>query len=102
MMTGFTQMAANFTDMSNSIGQLVQTSAASASAGSSSDQKPFQKPSAFTGKLGGADARRFLAAFSLYAQSQRATVNVGQTGGGWVREDGLWNRSALTFMQDDA
>uniref|UniRef100_A0A0W0F8D9 Putative reverse transcriptase-rnase h-integrase n=1 Tax=Moniliophthora roreri TaxID=221103 RepID=A0A0W0F8D9_MONRR len=46
-----TQMIAGFNQMSQNISQLVQTSAAAASASTSSDQKPFQKPSAFTGKL---------------------------------------------------
>ncbi|ESK81001.1 hypothetical protein Moror_7608 [Moniliophthora roreri MCA 2997] len=88
--------------MSHNISQLVQTSAAATSASTPSDQKPFQKPSAFTGKLGGANACQFIAAFSLYAQSQRAVLNRANADGTWARDDGLWIRLALTFMQDDA
>ncbi|ESK81841.1 hypothetical protein Moror_9637, partial [Moniliophthora roreri MCA 2997] len=76
-----TQMIAGFNQMSQNISQLVQTSAAAASASTSSDQKPFQKPSAFTGKL---------------------ALNRANADGTWAREDGLWIRLALTFMQDDA
>ncbi|ESK83987.1 hypothetical protein Moror_7488 [Moniliophthora roreri MCA 2997] len=97
-----TQMVAGFNQMSQNISQLVQTSAAATSASTSLDQKPFQKPSTFTGKLGGADAHQFLAAFLLYAQSQRAALNRANADGTWAREDSLWIHLALTFMQDDA
>uniref|UniRef100_A0A0W0FN72 Putative reverse transcriptase-rnase h-integrase n=1 Tax=Moniliophthora roreri TaxID=221103 RepID=A0A0W0FN72_MONRR len=51
MVASFNQMSEGLNQMLQNISQLVQTSAAAASASTSSDQKPFQKPSAFTGKL---------------------------------------------------
>ncbi|KAI3614855.1 hypothetical protein WG66_003355 [Moniliophthora roreri] len=102
MVADFNQMSEGLNQMSQNISQLVQTSATATSASTPLDQKPFQKPSAFTGKLGGANACRFIAAFSLYVQSQRAALNRANADRTWARDDGLWICSALTFMQDDA
>ncbi|ESK82584.1 hypothetical protein Moror_3665 [Moniliophthora roreri MCA 2997] len=68
------------TNLSNAVTQMVASFnqiTASASALTSSDQKLFQKPSVFTGKLDGTNAHQFLAAFSLYAQSKRVALNRG-------------------------
>ncbi|KAI3614279.1 hypothetical protein WG66_000055 [Moniliophthora roreri] len=79
IVAGFNQMSEGLNQMSQNISQLVQTR-----------------------KLGGANACQFIAAFSLYAQSQRAALNRANADGTWARDDGLWIHSALTFMQDDA
>ncbi|EJF55392.1 hypothetical protein DICSQDRAFT_141950 [Dichomitus squalens LYAD-421 SS1] len=64
--------------------------------------KAVQKPSLFKGGQGG-EARRFLAAFTLWAMSQGSTLNhVDATGNTISAHDDQWIRAVLSFMQDSA
>ncbi|EJF59605.1 hypothetical protein DICSQDRAFT_64916 [Dichomitus squalens LYAD-421 SS1] len=64
--------------------------------------KAVQKPSPFKGEQGG-EARRFLAAFTLWAMSQGSTLNhVDATGNAISARDDQWIRAVLSFMQDSA
>ncbi|EJF61810.1 hypothetical protein DICSQDRAFT_136328 [Dichomitus squalens LYAD-421 SS1] len=64
--------------------------------------KAVQKPSPFKGEQGG-EARRFLAAFTLWATSQGSTLNhVDATGNAISTRDDQWIRAVLSFMQDSA
>ncbi|EJF62762.1 hypothetical protein DICSQDRAFT_135718 [Dichomitus squalens LYAD-421 SS1] len=67
-----------------------------------SSLKAIQKPSAFKGEQGG-EARRFLAAFTLWAMSQGSTLNhVDAMGNAISARDDQWIRAVLSFMQDSA
>ncbi|EJF55435.1 hypothetical protein DICSQDRAFT_73994 [Dichomitus squalens LYAD-421 SS1] len=67
-----------------------------------SSLKAVQKPSAFKGEQGG-EARRFLAAFTLWAMSQGSTLNhVDAMGNAISARDDQWIRAVLSFMQDSA
>lgn len=57
----------------------------------------FAKPQVYKGATG-ADARRFLAGFSCYAQSTGAQLNTPQG----LRIDHLWIHAALGYLQDEA
>ncbi|EJF61046.1 hypothetical protein DICSQDRAFT_170590 [Dichomitus squalens LYAD-421 SS1] len=64
--------------------------------------KAVQKPSPFKGEQGG-EARRFLAAFTLWAMSQGSTLNhVNAMGNAISARDDQWIRAVLSFMQDSA
>lgn len=64
--------------------------------------KVVQKPAAFTGVQGG-EARRFLAAFTMWAMSQGASLNVLDPNGDPLQaRDDQWIRTVLSYMQDDA
>ncbi|EJF60226.1 hypothetical protein DICSQDRAFT_63244 [Dichomitus squalens LYAD-421 SS1] len=68
-----------------------------------SSLKAVQKPSPFKGEQGG-EARRFLAAFTLWAISHwGSTLNhVDATGNAISARDDQWIRAVLSFMQDSA
>jgi Retrotransposon gag protein len=67
-----------------------------------SKAKAVQKPSPFKGEHG-SDARRFLAAFTMWAMAQGTSLNVvDQQGNAVDRRDMEWIRAALSFLQDDA
>lgn len=67
-----------------------------------SKAKAVQKPSPFKG-LQGSDARRFLAAFTMWAMAQGTALNtVDQQGTPVDRRDSEWIRAALSYLQDDA
>lgn len=61
----------------------------------------IQRPAAFKGTRG-VDARRFLAAFTTYAQGAGSSLNIRQPGGGWHIQHTKWIASALSFLEDDA
>ncbi|EJF60333.1 hypothetical protein DICSQDRAFT_137645 [Dichomitus squalens LYAD-421 SS1] len=64
--------------------------------------KAVQKPSPFKGEQGG-EARRFLAAFTLWAMSQGLTLNhVDAMGNAISARDDQWIQAVLSFMQDSA
>ena len=64
--------------------------------------KAVQKPSPFKGEQG-SDARRFLAAFTMWAEVQGTALNVvDQQGNAVDRRDSEWIRAALSYLQDDA
>jgi hypothetical protein len=67
-----------------------------------SKAKAVQKPSPFKGEQG-SDARRFLAAFTMWAAAQGTALNiVDQQGNAVDRRDSDWIRAALSYLQDDA
>ena len=67
-----------------------------------SKAKTVQKPSPFKGEHG-SDARRFLAAFTMWAMAQGTGLNVVDRQGNAVdRRDLEWIRAALSYLQDDA
>jgi hypothetical protein len=71
-------------------------------ANSLSKAKSVQKPSPFKGEHG-TDARRFLAAFTMWAMAQGTALNVvDQQGTAIDRCDMEWIRAALSYLQDDA
>jgi hypothetical protein len=62
----------------------------------------IQRPLPFKGKRG-ADARRFLAAFAMWAMVQGPALNtVDQQGDAVDRRDAEWIRTALSYLQDEA
>ena len=64
--------------------------------------KLVNRPAPFSGERGD-DARRFLAAFTLWGMSQGAGLNVlDEQGTAIRRRDAEWIRAALSFLQDDA
>ncbi|EJF55521.1 hypothetical protein DICSQDRAFT_17170, partial [Dichomitus squalens LYAD-421 SS1] len=64
--------------------------------------KAVQKPSPFKGKQGG-EARRFLAAFTLWAMSQGSTLNHVDAMGNTISAcNDQWIWAVLSFMQDSA
>ena len=67
-----------------------------------SKAKAVQKPSPFKGEQG-SDARRFLAAFTMWGMAQGTALNVvDQHGDAVDRRDMEWICAALSYMQDDA
>jgi hypothetical protein len=67
-----------------------------------SKAKAVQKPSPFKGEQG-SDARRFLAAFTMWAAAQGTALNVvDQQGNAVGRRDADWIRAALSYLQEDA
>jgi hypothetical protein len=67
-----------------------------------SKAKSVQKPSPFKGEHG-SDARRFLAAFTMWGMVQGTALNVvDQQGNAVDRRDTEWIRAALSYLQDDA
>lgn len=64
--------------------------------------KAVQKPAPFKGEQGG-EARRFLAAFTMWAMTQGASLNHLDAAGNAVgpRND-QWIRTVLSYLQDDA
>jgi hypothetical protein len=67
-----------------------------------SKAKAVQKPSPFKGEHG-SDARRFLAAFTMWATVQGTALNtVDQQGNTVDRRDVEWIRAALSYLQDEA
>jgi hypothetical protein len=67
-----------------------------------SKAKAVQKPSPFKGEQG-SDARRFLAAFTMWAMAQGTTLNIVDRQGGYVEgRDMEWICAALSYLQDDA
>lgn len=63
--------------------------------------KTVQRPAPFKGTRG-ADARRFLAAFTIWAMSLKEDMSIKGINGVWVPNHELWIRSALSFMEDNA
>jgi hypothetical protein len=61
----------------------------------------FQKPADFKGDST-MDARRFLAQFRLFATNSGTMLNTLDANGLLVRDDGLWVRSALSFLKEKA
>jgi hypothetical protein len=71
-------------------------------ANSLSKVKAVQKPSPFKGEQG-SDARRFLAAFTMWGLAQGTALNVvDQQGNAVDRRETEWIRAALSYLQDDA
>ena len=67
-----------------------------------SSSKAVQKPASFSGEQGG-EARRFLAAFTMWAMTQGASLNRLDANGIAVGpKDDQWIRTVLSYMQDDA
>ena len=67
-----------------------------------SKAKAVQKPSPFKGEQG-SDARRFLAAFTMWAAVQGTALNtVDPEGNGVDRHDTEWIRAALSYLQEEA
>jgi Retrotransposon gag protein len=67
-----------------------------------SKAKAVQKPTPFKGEQG-SDARRFLAAFTMWATVQGTALNtVDQQGNAVDRRDVEWIRAALSYLQDEA
>jgi hypothetical protein len=67
-----------------------------------SKAKAVQKPSPFKGEQG-SDARRFLAAFTMWATVQGTALNtVNEHGEAVDRRDVEWIRAALSYLQDEA
>lgn len=68
----------------------------------SNTSKAVQKPAPFKGEQGG-EARRFLAAFTMWAMSQGSALNVLDPQGNPTRaRDDQWIRTVLSYLQDDA
>ncbi|KAH9986440.1 hypothetical protein BJV77DRAFT_1061805 [Russula vinacea] len=64
--------------------------------------KVVMRPTPYAG-TGGDDARRFLAAFTMWAMAQGSSLNVVDGQGNLMdRRDGEWIRAALSFLVDDA
>ena len=64
--------------------------------------KVVMRPTPYAG-TGGDDARRFLAAFTMWAMAQGSSLNVIDGQGNLMdRRDGKWIRAALSFLVDDA
>ncbi|TFY63253.1 hypothetical protein EVJ58_g3353 [Rhodofomes roseus] len=84
------------------LGQLTtQVTALANNSGRPSDNKStVQRPATYSGKSS-PDARRFVAAFSLYAQEMGSKLNT-RVGDLWQRDDQRWVRSALSFLTDEA
>jgi hypothetical protein len=93
-------------------GQLSQSIAALTTAIGSQQARPvhvtpgahnnaFQKPADFKGDST-MDARRFLAQFRLFATNSGSMLNSVNANGHFIRDDGLWVRSALSFLKDKA
>jgi hypothetical protein len=61
----------------------------------------FQKPSAFEGNRG-ADARRFLAAFSNYAMGTGHQLNNPNPAGGFHHNDAAWIQASLSHLTKEA
>lgn len=61
----------------------------------------FQKPAAFEGNRG-ADARRFLAAFSNYAMGTGRQLNDPNHAGGFTRNDAAWIQASLSHLSKEA
>jgi hypothetical protein len=61
----------------------------------------LEKPEKYKGKIG-PDARRFLTSFTVWAASTQGHMNQQQADGSYLRDDQIWIRTALTFMQGDA
>ncbi|EPT05670.1 hypothetical protein FOMPIDRAFT_1090233, partial [Fomitopsis schrenkii] len=71
---------------------------------SGNDKSLIQKPSPYNGKSS-PDARRFIAAFTLYAQESGTKLNHTVTVGTetkWMSDDQKWIKTALSFLQDEA
>ena len=67
-----------------------------------SKAKAVQKPAPFKGEHG-SDARRFLAAYDMWATAQGTALNtVDREGNPVARKDAEWIRAALSYLQDDA
>ena len=67
-----------------------------------SGAKIVMRPTPFTGERGG-DARRFLAAFNMWAMAQGSGLNVVDGQGNPIRRrDNEWIRTVLSLMSDDA
>ena len=67
-----------------------------------STSKAVQKPAPFKGEQGG-EARRFLAAFTMWAMTQGASLNHLDAAGNAVNpRNEQWIRTVLSYMQDDA
>jgi hypothetical protein len=67
-----------------------------------SKAKAVQKPSPFKGEHG-SDARRFLAAYDMWATAQGTALNtVDREGNPVARKEMEWIRAALSYLQDDA
>jgi hypothetical protein len=67
-----------------------------------SKAKAVQKPSPFKGEQG-SDARRFLAAFTMWATVQGSALNtVNEHGEAVDRRDVEWIHAALSYLQDEA
>ena len=89
------------TTLANAMANLAHISAM-ALANNLSKAKAVQKPSPFKGEHG-SDARRFLAAFTMWADAQGTSLNVvDQQGNPVDRKDTEWIRAALSYLQDDA
>jgi hypothetical protein len=68
---------------------------------SMSSPKLVNRPAPFSGGRGD-NARRFLAAFTLWGMSQGAGLNVLDVQGNAIRRrDAEWIRTALSFLEDD-
>ena len=68
------------------------------------DKSLIQKPSPYTGKSS-PDARRFIAAFTLYAQDTGTKLNTRVMVGEeqkWKPDGQKWIQTALSFLQDEA
>lgn len=64
--------------------------------------KAVQKPSPFKGEQG-SDARRFLAAFTMWGMAQGTALNIVDQQGNTVdRRETEWIRAALSYLQDEA
>ncbi|PIL32323.1 hypothetical protein GSI_05569 [Ganoderma sinense ZZ0214-1] len=64
--------------------------------------KVVQKPAPFKGEQG-AEARRFLAGFTMWATAQGSSLNVLDNQGlVTARRDAEWIRSVLSYLHDDA
>ncbi|KAK7016752.1 hypothetical protein VNI00_018829 [Paramarasmius palmivorus] len=70
---------------------------------SKADQRSrSEKPAVFAGDGDSADARRFLAAFSVYGWNSKREMNVQDADGQYYRNDRVWISTALSFMVKDA
>jgi hypothetical protein len=92
----------------DAMAQLVQAMATLANvstmqlANNLSKAKAVQKPTPFKGDQG-SDARRFLAAFTMWAMAQGTALNVvDQQGNAVDHRDLEWIRAALSYLQGDA
>lgn len=91
--------------LNHAVTALAEMQLQSANNGSSSldisKLRSVQKPATFNGTRG-ADARRFIAAFTIWAESLGREMQEKDASGNWVLCHSKFIRSAMSFLTDDA
>ncbi|KAA1479507.1 hypothetical protein DENSPDRAFT_896392 [Dentipellis sp. KUC8613] len=109
LQNALTALTQTMSHLAQTLPQAVQTAVQSmpppqvnvGGSGGGSTKTSVQKPAPYKGARGD-DARRFLAAFSVYAMATQEQMNIRQADGSFVRDDSKWIGSALSFLEEDA